>query len=47
MIDQQTVQHFVQYSDVFQIPLPFYETQIINPFLDLSISANHGKRGGF
>ena len=33
IIDQQLGQHFVQYSEFLSNPLPFYETQIINPFI--------------
>ena len=32
--------------NVFQTPLPFYATQIINPFLNSRISANHDKVEG-
>ena len=28
------------------LPLPFYATQILIPFLNLMISANHENRGG-
>ena len=33
--------------NIFQIPLSFYATQIISPFLTLRISANHDKELGF
>ena len=40
IIDQQLARHFVQYSEWLTISLPFYATQIIDPFLTLRISAN-------
>ena len=34
MIDQQIVLYFLRYTvNVFQTPLPFYATHLINPFL--------------
>ena len=33
-------------ANVFQSPLPIFVTQIINPFLNSRISANHDKRQG-
>ena len=33
-------------SNVFHTPLSFYATQIINPFLNSRISANHDKVDG-
>ena len=30
-------------TNVFHTPLPFYATQIINPFLNSWVSANHDK----
>ena len=47
IIDQQVAPHFVHYSECLSNPLPFYATQIINPFLTLRISANKNKRLGF
>ena len=43
MIDQQKARNFVHYSECLSNPLPFYATQIINPFLTSRISANHNK----
>ena len=44
IIDQQIAcRHFVDYSEWLYQPLPYYATQIINPFLTLRISANHDK----
>ena len=43
IIDQQIARHFVQYSECLSHPLPFYATQIINPFPNSRISANHEK----
>ena len=34
---------FVQYSKCLSYPFPFYATQIINPFPNSRISANHDK----
>ena len=36
IIDQQIARAFVHYSECISIPLPFYTTQIINPFLNSS-----------
>ena len=41
IIEKQIGRHFVQYTKCLSIPLPFYATQIINPFLNQLISANH------
>ena len=43
IIDQQIARNFVQYSECLSNLLPNYETQIINPFLNSMISANHDK----
>ena len=43
IIDQQIARHFVQYSEYLSHSLPFYPTQMINPILNLRISANHNK----
>ena len=44
IIDQQIARHLVSYSIcLYQPPLPFYVTQIINPFLASTMSANHDK----
>ena len=40
IIDQQIAWHFVQISKSLSNPLPFYANQIINPVLNLMISAN-------
>ena len=47
IVDQQIERHNVLFNECFYHPLPFYETQIINPFLSLRPSANHGKGLGF
>ena len=47
MIDQQIAQHFVHYSKCLYHPLLFFATQIIIPFLNSKISANHDKWLGF
>jgi hypothetical protein len=44
MIEKQEARPFVQYANA---PLPFYATQIINPFLNSGISPNHDKGEGF
>ena len=44
MIGQQIAWLFEHYSECLSNPLPFYATQIIHPFLNSSISANHDKR---
>ena len=41
LLDQQIARYFV---NIFQTPLPFYATQIINPFLNTRISANQDKK---
>ena len=46
IIDQQIARHFCNTVEVFQTPLSFYIIQIINPFLNLRISANHDKEQG-
>jgi hypothetical protein len=38
---------FVQYSECLSYPLSFYATQMIYPFLNSSISANHDEGEGF
>ena len=38
MLEKQIARHFVFHNHTL---LPFYATQIINPFLNSSISANH------
>ena len=43
MIDQQIVRHFVHFRECLYHPLPFYATQMIKPFLNSWISANHNK----
>ena len=40
------MRNFTQYSEWFSIPLPFYATQIVNPYINLRISANHDKGDG-
>ena len=40
-IEKQIARYFVQYSEFPSNPSSFYATQIINPFLNLRISANH------
>ena len=47
IIDQQTVRHFVQYSECLPNPLPVYGTKIVNPFINSRITANHDKGEGF
>ena len=47
IIDQQIAWHFVDYSECLSNPLPFFETQIINPFLNSRITVNHEKGLGF
>ena len=44
-IEKQIVRHFVRYSKSLSTPapLPFYANQIITPFLNSRISANHDK----
>ena len=44
-IEKQIARHFVQYSNVFQLPLPFSATQIIT-FLNSSISDKSDKGEG-
>ena len=44
IIDQQIVQHFVHYSKCLSNPPSFYANEIINPFLNKMILANHDKR---
>ena len=45
IVDQQIARLFVQYSECLSIPLPFYGTmEIITPFLNSRISANHDKK---
>ena len=39
------MKHFVQYSECLSNPLPFYATQIINPFPNSGISSNHDIKG--
>ena len=46
-IEKQVLRHCVQYSECLSIPLPYYATQIISPFLISMISANHDKGKGF
>ena len=46
IVDQQIARHFVHYSECTN-PLPFYLTQMINPFLILRTLANHDKGLGF
>ena len=41
IIDQQIARHSVQFSKCLSTPLPFQATQIITPFLNSRISANH------
>ena len=43
IIDQQIVRNFVHFSECSYHLLPFYTTQMINPFLTSRISANHDK----
>ena len=47
IIDQQIARHFVHYSNYPNHPLPFYTTNITNPFLTPRISAYHDKGLGF
>ena len=47
IIDQQIAEHFVHYSKYLSKPLPFYATEMINPFFNSRISANHNKELGF
>ena len=47
IIDQQRAKHFCNTVNVFQTPLPFFATQIVNTFLNSRISANHNKGLGF
>ena len=42
IIEKQIAQHFVQNTKCLSNS-PFYACQIINPFLNLIISANHAK----
>ena len=41
IVDQQIARHFVHYSERLSNPLSFYATQIIKPFHNSRISANH------
>ena len=43
MIEKQIARYFGNTANVYQTPLPYYTTQIINPFLNQIISANHKK----
>ena len=43
IIDPKKMWHFVHYSECLYRPLPFYTTQVINPFLTSRISGNHSK----
>ena len=43
LIEKLIAQHFLSYTNVYQTPLPFYVTQIINPFLYSVICANYEK----
>ena len=43
VIEKQIARHLCNTMNVFQTTLPFYATQMINPFLNLRISANHDK----
>ena len=47
MIERQIARHFVHYSECLSNPLPFYATQILNPFLNLIILAKHDKGLGY
>ena len=44
MIDQQIARYFLHLSEYLSNLLPFYATQIVNPFLK---STNHDKGKGF
>ena len=44
IIEKQIAWHFVKYCECLSYPLTFYATQIINPFLNSRIPANHDKR---
>ena len=43
IIEKQIARHFLQYSECLSKPLPFYATQIIEPFLNSKTLANHDK----
>ena len=43
IIEKQIVQNLCNTQNVYQTTLPFYATQINNPFLSSIISANHEK----
>ena len=47
MIDRQIARHFVHYSECLSKSLPFYATQMINPFLNLRILVKHDKGLGY
>ena len=47
VIDKQKARHFVHFSEILTSPILFYATQIINPFLNLRISANQDKERNF
>ena len=43
IIDKQIARHFCKTVNVFQTPLPFYATHMINPFPNSRISAKYDK----
>ena len=49
IIDKQIARHFVQYTECLYatLPIPFYVTQFLDPFLNLRILTNHDKGKGF
>ena len=42
-MEKQIARHLCNTANIYQTPLPFYATQIINPFLNPIISANPNK----
>ena len=47
IVDHKVARHFLHYSECLSNPLSFYATQMINPFPNSRISANHDKVFGF